>query len=716
MRAVRLLPVFVIFVVVVLATPAFAVNEWPVYHGNNTRTGNDTTAPSLNPLHNAWTRGLDGKVYAEPLVFDGRVFAVTQNDTVYALDAHDGAILWSRHVGTPMTNVSAQVGCGNVDPLGILSTPVIDTATKTIYVLATNEISFQHIEHKLIGLNALTGTPEISANADPPANAQNPKQIQQRTALALGNGRIYIGYGGYAGDCGNYHGWMVSLTEAGTGKVSFDVTPNLGPAGEGAIWAGGSGPGIDGTGNVYVATGNPDPDNNNDLGESILKFDNSAAMHLVGSTKTFPGGDNDLGSTAPALLGNNLLFQIGKQHLGLLVDATTMGAPLHTLGMCNGVDADGGTAWDGSHLYVPCNDGIQQVNINTASKTMSLGWKGPGENSAGPPIIADGVVWSVEWTSGTLFALNPANGQTLFTTSVGSAVPHFVTPTSALGLVLVGTNSGVTAFAGPSGVPPHAPSACIVQSAHTSYWMATADGNVIPFGDAPSCGSLAGTPPAKPIVGIAGTRARGYWLGASDGGVFSFGPSAHFYGSEGGTHLNKPIVGIASAPTADGYYLVASDGGIFTFGPGSHFHGSEGGTRLNKPIVGMAVAPDGNGYYLVASDGGVFTFGPSAHFHGSEGGTRLNKPIVGMAVAPDGNGYYLVASDGGIFTFGDAAYHGSTGGEKLNKPIVGMATTGGGGGYWLVASDGGVFSFNAPFRGSASGLANATPVVGMAHD
>jgi outer membrane protein assembly factor BamB len=698
---------------VVLAVPAFAVNQWPNYGGTN-HNSDDTTAPSLNPLHTAWTKGLDGKVYAQPLVFDGRVYDVTQNDTVYALDAHDGGILWSRHVGTPMTNVSGQVGCGNVDPLGILSTPVIDTASNTIFLVATIEDSFNHIHHQLIGLNALTGAPKVSANADPPDVAplsQNPKQIQQRTGLLLANGRIYIGFGGYAGDCGDYHGWMVSISETGTAKVSFDVTPD-GHNGEGAIWAPG-GPRADTSGNVYIATGNPDP-SGNDLGESVLKFDNTASMNLVKSFKTFPGGDNDIASVSPALLGNNLLFQIGKQHLGMLVDTTSM-TQLHSLGMCGGVDADGATAWDGSHLYVPCNDGIQQVNINTAAKTMSLGWKGPAENSAGSPTIADGIVWSVQWTSGTLLALDPSNGHTLFTISVGSSVPHFTSVTSALGLLLIGTNSGVTALAGPSGVPPHAPSACIAQTGHTSYWVASTDGNVVPLGDAPSCGSL-NSPPFKPVVGIAGTRARGYWLAASDGGVFTFGPSAHYFGSMGGKPLAKPVVGIAAAPTADGYYLVASDGGIFNFGPGSHFHGSAGGLPLAKPIVGMAVAPDGNGYYLVASDGGVFTYGKSAHFHGSMGGKHLNKPIVGMAVTADGGGYWLVASDGGIFTFGNAAYHGSTGGTPLNKPIVGMATTGGGGGYWLVASDGGVFSFHAPFRGSATGLASANPVVGMAHD
>ena len=117
-----------------------------------------------------------------------------------------------------------------------------------------------------------------------------------------------------------------------------------------------------------------------------------------------------------------------------------------------------------------------------------------------------------------------------------------------------------------------------------------------------------------------------------------------------------------------GYWLVASDGGIFSFGDAA-FHGSEGGVHLNQPIVGMASTPDGRGYWLVASDGGIFSFGDAGVLR-LEGGRTLNQPIVGMAPTPDGGGYWLVASDGGIFSFGDAAFHGSRAASS-QQPIVG---------------------------------------------
>ncbi len=81
------------------------------------------------------------------------------------------------------------------------------------------------------------------------------------------------------------------------------------------------------------------------------------------------------------------------------------------------------------------------------------------------------------------------------------------------------------------------------------------------------------------------------------------------------------------------------------------------GSHLNKPIVGMASTANGGGYWVVASDGGIFNFG-DAPFFGSAGGMHLNKPIVGMAATPDGGGYWVVASDGGIFAYGDARFYG----------------------------------------------------------
>jgi hypothetical protein len=230
----------------------------------------------------------------------------------------------------------------------------------------------------------------------------------------------------------------------------------------------------------------------------------------------------------------------------------------------------------------------------------------------------------------------------------------------------------------------------------SGYWIASTNGTVRNFGDAPALGGF--TLPNNSIVAIAASPdGGGYWLAASDGGVFSFG-TAGFYGSLGGVRLDAPIVAMTADPATGGYWLLGGDGGVFSFG--SPFYGSTGNIRLNAPAVGMVSTQDGKGYYFVASDGGVFTYGDAA-FYGSMGGNHLNQPMVGMAADPATGGYWLVAADGGVFSFG-SPFRGSVGNVRLIAPCVGMVAAPNGLGYWLVAADGGVFAFNAPFEGSGA--------------
>ncbi len=243
-------------------------------------------------------------------------------------------------------------------------------------------------------------------------------------------------------------------------------------------------------------------------------------------------------------------------------------------------------------------------------------------------------------------------------------------------------------------------------AAREGYWIVTADGVVLPFGDAVDWGqpTLTGTT----VVAIEpAPDGRGYWIADDEGNVFAFG-SASFHGSAGDLPLNEPVVGMASTTDGDGYWLVAADGGIFAFGS-ARFLGSMGGIPLNEPIVAMANDPGGDGYWLVASDGGIFSFGSSAFF-GSMGGLPLNQPVVSMAATGSGDGYWLVATDGGVFAFGDAPFHGSTGSLVLNQPVVGMTATSSGDGYRMVAADGGIFSFaGADFFGSAAEVPLTAP-------
>ena len=396
--------------------------------------------------------------------------------------------------------------------------------------------------------------------------------------------------------------------------------------------------------------------------------------------------DGDLGSTAPALLPDGTVFQVGKSSTGYLLRQTALGGiggQLASASACSGNSSNaGGHAVAGSVVYVPCGGGVEAVQTNPSPASVSVLWTAASE-ARGPPITAGGLVWSI--LGGTLFGINPSDGATVQQLSIGAQANHFPTPSVGDGLLLAPSADQVFAFSGSFGLPgpPSQP------PPDSSYWLVASDGGIFSFGNAQFFGSTGALALNKPVVAMAATPdGGGYYLVAQDGGVFAFGDAA-FAGSMGGQPLVAPVVGMAVDP-AGGYWEVAQDGGVFAFG--APFHGSMGAVPLDQPIVGIAATPDGGGYYLVAQDGGVFAFG-DAGFFGSMGGRPLAAPVVGMAATHDGRGYWLVASDGGIFSFGDAAFAGSMGGQPLVAPVVGMAATPDGGGYWLLASDGGIFSF-----------------------
>ncbi|HTW05568.1 MAG TPA: PQQ-binding-like beta-propeller repeat protein, partial [Streptosporangiaceae bacterium] len=108
--------------------------NWTSYHGDAEATGVQAAPTSLLPSRPAWTSPvLDGQLYGEPLVADGRVVAATENDTVYVMAADSGRILWSRHLASPVP--SGDLPCGDIAPVvGITGTPVIDLARHEIFV------------------------------------------------------------------------------------------------------------------------------------------------------------------------------------------------------------------------------------------------------------------------------------------------------------------------------------------------------------------------------------------------------------------------------------------------------------------------------------------------------------------------------------------------------------------------------------------------------
>jgi hypothetical protein len=684
-----------------------------VYHHDALGSGVDPSGTSLSPATAAWTSPvLDGKIYGEPLVEAGRVVVATLNDTIYELSARTGSVIWSTHVASPVP--SSSVPCGDINPtVGITSTPVIDPATGEVFVVA-DEAAGSGASHHMIGLDLFTGAVRVDVSVDPPGS--HPLYQLQRAALTLDAGQVIVGFGGNDGDCETaanpYHGWVVAVPEGGGGMRTFEVASNPGDS-QGAIWMGGASPLVDARGNIWLATGNSSftsSSNPYDNSDAVLELSPTLALEQAFAPSTWfrdNAGDIDLGSSSPALLADGLVLQAGKSHAAYLLSQSSLGGvggQQTSLAPFCGADVDGGNAVDGSVVYAPCLSGVMAAQVGTAPASIHVLWH-TSTGSTGSPIVAGGLVWTINPSNGTLNGLDPKSGSGVQTLALGSVANHFPSPTVADGLLLAASTNQVHAFMGPAGLPPAPPA----PGPRPGYWTAGADGGVFAFGGAAFYGSLGGRPLAAPVVNMAATSdGHGYWLVASDGGVFAFGDAA-YRGSMGGRPLNAPIVGIAPTPSGGGYWLVASDGGVFAFGDAA-YRGSMGGRPLNAPVVGIAPSPTGGGYWLVASDGGVFGFGDAA-FHGSMGGHPLNAPVVGIAGDHVTSGYWLVAADGAIFSFGGSGFFGSMGGRSLAQPVVGMTGTSNGGGYWLVASDGGIFSFgDAVFEGSTAGIAPARAV------
>jgi autotransporter-associated beta strand protein len=302
------------------------------YHVDSQSTGANLTETQLTPSNvNAADFGqlyntpLDGQVYAEPLVltnvtidsgpntvgtpgtYNSVVFVATQHDSLYAINAADGTILWQRTFldttnpndylpgATSVTTIpSADTDSTDIDPeVGITSTPVIDPSTNIIYVLPnTKEIvdGNAYYVQRLHAINVADGTDatasfvigsttngntnntpiSIPGSGDGNVNGVvqfNALRENNRPALSLVNGEVYAEWASH-GDNGPYHGWVVrwdvsNLSTQGivlSGVLCTD--PN---GGEGGIWGGGGGLTFDpsetfnGEPAFYFETGNGDP-------------------------------------------------------------------------------------------------------------------------------------------------------------------------------------------------------------------------------------------------------------------------------------------------------------------------------------------------------------------------------------------------------------------------------------------------------------------------
>ena len=354
------------------------VTDYPgmfTYHADKFRSGVNLQEFALTSatvksatFGKLFSRAVDGQIYAQPLhvanlaiagAKHNVVFVATEHGSVYAFDA-DGkttAPFWKRSFINPSAGVTtiAKPSNGLIAPeISISSTPVIDTATSTIYVaVSTSENG--SIVHRLHALSLTTGAEKFggpikiqgSVPGTYPALSVNgrvsfvPKQHLQRPALLFLNGNVYIAYGSN-GDALPYNGWLFAYSAQGTNVLHqvaiFCASPNQGAS---AIWQSGDGPAADPSGNIYLATGNGGFDLNTggpDAGNTVLKLalQSGALVRLdyftPSNTAELTTDDLDLGAGGPILpptqtgaAAPNLVIVGGKDGKIYVINRSNMG-------------------------------------------------------------------------------------------------------------------------------------------------------------------------------------------------------------------------------------------------------------------------------------------------------------------------------------------------------------------------------------------------------
>jgi hypothetical protein len=643
--------------------------NWTMSHLDIGRSGNNVNDPSLSDVAAAWTSPtLDGRVYGEPLVLGATAYVATIRNSVYALDLKDGHVIWSlTNIKTPVPLAAIQAvsgqfsNCGNIDPMGIVGTPVIDPsrgASGTLYAVAEtwDGSNGATIEHQLLAIDLKTHA-VTSTNVDPSGFTTGSKRAleQQRGAVALAGGRVAVPYGALVGDCGPYRGALVSANEDLTGVSTFTVDAAGSHVG-GGIWGTG-GAAADAGGNFYVTTGNGnEPQNAYDNTDGVIKLNPTMTrVDYFAPAEWFADNtaDYDLGSMSPIMIprtGSPLVFATGKQHTGFLLNSANLGGIGHELfraHVCDG-EAKGAAAYAAPYLYVPCGEGIRALSVNTSEPSFARAWQGP-RDADGPPIVAGGLVWT--HGVGRLYGLDPATGEIVYDLNNIQTPYNFQSASAGGGHLLFPTGNTITAWA------PCAP---------PGGYQLDGWGGVHPYCSAPDVTVLEGYWPNWDIARSIVQRkdhASGYVLDGW-GGIHEFAAGVanptnwpnetHAYWA--GWDIARGIV-LDPCGSGNSGYVLDGWGGIHPFGGAPAVNGGPywPGWDIAHGFVINPSCPGGvRSGYVLDGWGGVHGFGGAAD--PVQSGYWPNWDIARGIVSTGDGGGYVLDGFGGIHNFGSETH------------------------------------------------------------
>jgi hypothetical protein len=381
---------------------------------------------------------------------------------------------------------------GEIDPFGITGTPVIDAASRTIFLDAmTSADGGATKKHKVFALSLDDGSTRpgwpVDVSTLTSGTTSFHSQFQsQRAAPTLVGGTLYVPYGGLNGDCGDYHGWVVAVPIDNPAAPSVFATQ----AALSGIWGPG-GIASDGA-SIFVTTGNAPGGATWGQQEAVLRLGAGAAFSgraadwfAPSDWQRLDSGDVDLGGSGPILVDvpgatpSALVVALGKNGVIYLLDRANLGG----FGKGDGTTGEGVasakvasnaiiqaaaayTTSQGTYVVlrasgVGCPSGqsgdLVAVKIAAGSPPVpSVAWCARQGGSGSPMVTttdghAEAIVWTLA-TGGTtrLLAFDGDTGAPVFAGGgAGDAMmstSRFVTPIAAAGRIFVAADGAVHAF------------------------------------------------------------------------------------------------------------------------------------------------------------------------------------------------------------------------------------------------------------------------------
>ena len=441
-------------------------------------------ARELKPAANFAPR-FDGHLYAQPLYWkppgaaSGRLIVASESNLVAAIDAASGATIWSRNLGPPAP--LSTLPCGNIDPLGITGTPVIDEANATLYLDAVlREGGEPH--HRLFALSLDDGAVrpgwplDVAAALRAQDQEFDPRTQNQRGALAILGQTLFVPFGGHFGDCRTYYGWVVGVPLGDPQHVRSWRTRGRG----GGIWAPG-GIASDG-GSLYVATGNTEGAVQWADGEAVFRL--APDLHRSEANTDFfappnwralDDRDADLGGTNPLPFSvqggrgaQRLVLALGKDQRAYLLEALDLGGigrslvaekvadyPIRTAPAVYPMAGAAYVAFQGRGARCPAGPQGELTVLKIAAgppPALGTAWCG-AVSGAGAPIVTttDGQANPVVWILGAegdnrVHGFRGDTGAPLFTSEPLTGLRHFQTLIAADGRLYIGADGRLYAF------------------------------------------------------------------------------------------------------------------------------------------------------------------------------------------------------------------------------------------------------------------------------